>query len=211
MAIIEVDGVRKTCAGRPVVDGVSFSVDEGEIFGILGPNGAGKTTTDECVEGLRIPDAGTVRAAGLDPVTDHDRVTRLPGAQLQEGELQARLTVREALELYSAFYPTPVDRRPLATRLGLDEKLATRFGRLSGGQKQRLLIALALIGDPKVVVLDELLSPAVASRLTTRVRTPPPTPPGEPCRPASERCWSWWRGARRTGRSPPNCSSARRP
>ncbi|NUW01816.1 ATP-binding cassette domain-containing protein, partial [Streptomyces sp. CAI 127] len=77
MAIIEVNEVRKTYAGRHVVDGVSFSVDEGEIFGILGPNGAGKTTTVECVEGLRIPDAGTVRVAGLDPVADHDRVTRL--------------------------------------------------------------------------------------------------------------------------------------
>lgn len=86
MAIIEVDAVRKTYAGRPVVDGVSFSVDEGEIFGILGPNGAGKTTTVECVEGLRIPDAGTVKVAGLDPVADHDRVTQLLGAQLQESE-----------------------------------------------------------------------------------------------------------------------------
>ncbi|MEV2259769.1 ABC transporter ATP-binding protein [Streptomyces anulatus] len=156
MAIIEVNGVRKTYAGRAVVDGVSFSVEEGEIFGILGPNGAGKTTTVECVEGLRIPDAGTIRVAGLDPVADHDRVTHLLGAQLQESELQAKLTVREALELYSAFYPTPVDWRPLATRLGLDEKLATRFAKLSGGQKQRLFIALALIGNPKVVVLDEL-------------------------------------------------------
>ncbi|MFZ4265620.1 ABC transporter ATP-binding protein [Streptomyces arboris] len=156
MAIIEVNEVRKTYAGRHVVDGVSFSVEEGEIFGILGPNGAGKTTTVECVEGLRIPDAGTVKVAGLDPVADHDRVTRLLGAQLQESELQAKLTVREALELYASFYPAPVDWRPLAARLGLDEKLTTRFAKLSGGQKQRLFIALALIGDPKVVVLDEL-------------------------------------------------------
>ncbi|MBT2377893.1 ABC transporter ATP-binding protein [Streptomyces sp. ISL-111] len=156
MAIIEVDEVRKTYAGRHVVDGVSFPVDEGEIFGILGPNGAGKTTTVECVEGLRIPDAGTIKVAGLDPVADHDRVTRLLGAQLQESELQAEVTVREALELYGVFYPAPVDWRPLAARLGLDEKLTTRFGRLSGGQKQRLFIALALIGDPRVAVLDEL-------------------------------------------------------
>ncbi|MFI1184973.1 ATP-binding cassette domain-containing protein [Streptomyces californicus] len=156
MAIIEVNGVRKTYAGRDVVDGVSFSVERGEIFGILGPNGAGKTTTVECVEGLRVPDAGTVRVAGLDPVADHDRVTRLLGAQLQESELQARLTVREALELYAALYPAPVDWRPLADRLGLTDRLSTRFGKLSGGQKQRLSIALALIGDPEVVVLDEL-------------------------------------------------------
>jgi ABC-2 type transport system ATP-binding protein len=107
MPIIEVNGLRKAYRGRPVVDGVSFDVEEGEIFGILGPNGAGKTTTVECVEGLRVPDAGGVRVAGLDPIADHDRVTRLLGAQLQESELQAKLTVREALELYSAFYPRP--------------------------------------------------------------------------------------------------------
>ncbi|MFF5335057.1 ATP-binding cassette domain-containing protein [Streptomyces sp. NPDC013181] len=156
MAIIEVDGVRKVYAGRPVVDGVGFSVDEGEIFGILGPNGAGKTTTVECVAGLRAPDAGTVRVAGLDPVADRDRVTALLGAQLQESELQPKITVREALDLYSAFYPDPADWRPLAERLGLHEKLDTRFQRLSGGQKQRLSIALALVGRPRVVILDEL-------------------------------------------------------
>ncbi|WP_371630642.1 ABC transporter ATP-binding protein [Streptomyces sp. NBC_00341] len=156
MAIIEVDGVRKAYAGRPAVDGVSFTVEEGEIFGILGPNGAGKTTTVECVEGLRVPDSGTVRVAGLDPVADHDRVTLLLGAQLQESELQPKITVGEALELYSAFYPDPADWRALAERLGLHTKLTTRFGRLSGGQKQRLSIALALVGSPRVVVLDEL-------------------------------------------------------
>ncbi|MET7644594.1 ABC transporter ATP-binding protein [Streptomyces sp. NPDC005426] len=156
MPIIEVNGVRKTYAGRPVVDGVSFSVDEGEIFGILGPNGAGKTTTVECVEGLRVPDAGTVRVAGLDPVADHDRVTLLLGVQLQESELQPKMTVGEALELYGAFYPRPADWRSLAERLGLHTRLTTRYGRLSGGQKQRLSIALALVGGPRVVVLDEL-------------------------------------------------------
>jgi ABC-2 type transport system ATP-binding protein len=156
MSIIEVTGLRKAYGGRPVVDDVSFTVDEGEIFGVLGPNGAGKTTMVECVEGLRVPDAGTVRVAGLDPVADHDRVTLLLGAQLQESELQAKLTVREALALYAACYPRPADWRSLAERLGLTAQLGTRFGRLSGGQKQRLFIALALIGDPRVVVLDEL-------------------------------------------------------
>jgi ABC-2 type transport system ATP-binding protein len=156
MAIIEVNGLRKAYGGKPAVDGVTFAVEEGEIFGILGPNGAGKTTTVECVEGLRVPDAGTVRVAGLDPVSDHKQVTGLLGVQLQESELQAKLTVREALELYSAFYPKPVDWRPLAERLGLTSKLKDRFAKLSGGQKQRLFIALALIGDPRVVVLDEL-------------------------------------------------------
>ncbi|MFH9960450.1 ABC transporter ATP-binding protein [Streptomyces mirabilis] len=156
MSVIEVTGLRKSYGGRPVVDGVSFAVEEGEIFGILGPNGAGKTTTVECVEGLRIPDAGRVRVTGLDPVADHEQVARVLGAQLQESELQAKLTVREALELYAAFYPHPADWRPLAERLGLTAKLTTRFAKLSGGQKQRLFIALALIGNPQVVVLDEL-------------------------------------------------------
>ncbi|MDT0380246.1 ABC transporter ATP-binding protein [Streptomyces sp. DSM 42041] len=156
MGIIEVQDVAKSYGGRRVVDGVTFTVEEGEIFGVLGPNGAGKTTTVECVEGLRVPDAGRVRVAGLDPVADHDRVTRLLGAQLQESELQPKLTVREALELYAAFHARPADPLALAERLGLEEKLGTRFAQLSGGQKQRLFIALALIGNPRVVVLDEL-------------------------------------------------------
>jgi ABC-2 type transport system ATP-binding protein len=153
---IELTDLRKSYGGRAVVDGVSLAVEEGEIFGILGPNGAGKTTTVECVEGLRVPDAGRVRVAGLDPVADHDKVARVLGAQLQESELQPKLTVREALELYASFYPDPLDWAPLAERLGLADRLATRFGKLSGGQKQRLLIALALIGNPRIVVLDEL-------------------------------------------------------
>ncbi|MEU6361256.1 ABC transporter ATP-binding protein [Streptomyces albidoflavus] len=156
MPIIEVSGVRKAYGGRTVVDGISFTVEEGEIFGILGPNGAGKTTTVECVEGLRHPDAGSVKVAGLDPVRDRDGVTRVLGAQLQESELQPKITVQEALQLYAACYPDPADWRALAGRLGLTEKLSTRFAKLSGGQKQRLFIALALIGNPRVVVLDEL-------------------------------------------------------
>ncbi|MGW8850804.1 ABC transporter ATP-binding protein [Streptomyces xiamenensis] len=156
MAIIEVSGLRKRYGGRPVVDGVSFSVDEGEIFGILGPNGAGKTTTVECVEGLRVPDEGHVRVAGLDPLKDRAGVTELLGAQLQQSALQPKLTVREALELYASFYRRPADWRPLAERLGLGDQLETRFAKLSGGQQQRLFIALALIGGPRVVVLDEL-------------------------------------------------------
>ncbi|WP_217214144.1 ABC transporter ATP-binding protein [Streptomyces sp. AC550_RSS872] len=156
MSVIEVTNLSKSYGGRTVVNGVSFTVDEGEIFGILGPNGAGKTTTVECVEGLRVPDAGRVRVTGLDPVADHARAARVLGAQLQESELQDKLTVREALELYAAFYEKPADWRPLAERLGLTAKLTTRFGKLSGGQKQRLFIALALIGNPRIVILDEL-------------------------------------------------------
>ncbi|MGY1583135.1 ABC transporter ATP-binding protein [Streptomyces sp. MN13] len=156
MAIIQVSGLRKAYGGRTAVDGVSFDVEEGEVFGILGPNGAGKTTTVECVEGLRRPDGGVVRVAGHDPVADRDALTRILGAQLQESELQPKITVREALELYAACYPDPADWRALAERLGLAEQLRTRFAKLSGGQKQRLFIALALIGNPRVVVLDEL-------------------------------------------------------
>jgi ABC-2 type transport system ATP-binding protein len=155
-SVIEVTDLRKSYGGRAVVDGVSFAVEEGEIFGILGPNGAGKTTTVECVEGLRVPDAGRVRVTGLDPVADQEDVARVLGAQLQQSELPAKLTVREALELYASFYPSPLDWAPLAERLGLTSKLTTRFAKLSGGQKQRLFIALALIGNPRVVVLDEL-------------------------------------------------------
>ncbi|WP_155358855.1 ABC transporter ATP-binding protein [Acrocarpospora macrocephala] len=156
MPIIEVTGLRKSYGGRPVVDGVSFAVEEGEIFGVLGPNGAGKTTTVECVEGLRAPDAGQVRVAGLDPRADRARVTRILGVQLQQSALQENLTVREALQLYSAFYPAPADWRALAEQLGLTDRLGARFGALSGGQRQRLSIALALIGSPRAVVLDEL-------------------------------------------------------
>ncbi|WP_282090768.1 ABC transporter ATP-binding protein [Streptomyces tendae] len=156
MPVIEVTDLHKSYGGRPVVDGVSFAVEEGEIFGVLGPNGAGKTTTVECVEGLRVPDAGRVRVTGLDPVADHRRVAEVLGAQLQQSEIQPKLTVREALDLYAAFYPKPADWRPLAERLDLGPMLHTRFAKLSGGQKQRLFIALALVGDPRVVVLDEL-------------------------------------------------------
>ncbi|MQS35256.1 ABC transporter ATP-binding protein [Streptomyces katsurahamanus] len=156
MAIIEVSGLHKAYADKKAVDGVSFDVEEGEIFGILGPNGAGKTTTVECVEGLRRPDGGSVRVAGYDPVADRDSVTRILGAQLQESELQPKITVSEALELYAACYPDPADWRALAERLGLTDKLRTRFAKLSGGQKQRLSIALALVGRPAIVVLDEL-------------------------------------------------------
>ncbi|MFE7582264.1 ABC transporter ATP-binding protein [Streptomyces gardneri] len=156
MTAIEVQGLHKAYGDRKVVDGVSFDVGEGEIFGILGPNGAGKTTTVECVAGLRTPDEGLVRVCGYDPVAQRAEVTRVLGVQLQESELQAKLTVREALDLYASFYERPADRQELAERLGLLPHLRTRFGKLSGGQKQRLFIALALIGNPEVVVLDEL-------------------------------------------------------
>ena len=157
-AVIEVTGLTKRYGGQAVVDGISFHVEAGEIFGILGPNGAGKTTAIECLEGLRKRDEGQVRILGLDPKTDGRRVHQRIGVQLQETQLQDRLKVREALELYASFYPDPADWRELLDRWGLAGQAAASFGKLSGGQKQRLFIALALVGNPEVVFLDELTS-----------------------------------------------------
>jgi len=118
-AVIEVHGLHKEYGDTVAVDDVSFSVSEGEIFGILGPNGAGKTTTVECVEGLRKPDRGELRVLGLDPLRDHAELTQLLGAQLQESQLPAKLRVAEALDLYSSFYRAPADWRSLMEALGL--------------------------------------------------------------------------------------------
>jgi len=156
MAIIEVDSLVKRYGDHTVVGGVSFAVEQGEIFGILGPNGAGKTTTVECIEGLRSPDGGAIRVCGIDPQRDTGELRQLLGAQLQESELPDKLKVSEAMELYSSFYRNPVDWRELIDSLHLTDKIGTQFRRLSGGQKQRLSIALALIGNPRVAVLDEL-------------------------------------------------------
>ncbi|HEX2130629.1 MAG TPA: ABC transporter ATP-binding protein [Actinophytocola sp.] len=156
MAIIEVTDLVKRYGAHTAVGGVSFAVEPGEIFGILGPNGAGKTTTVECVEGLRRPDGGSIRVCGIDPQRDHGELRQRLGAQLQASELPEKLTVREALELYSSFYRAPADWRRLVEVLRLEDKLDSQFRRLSGGQKQRLSIALALVGDPEVAVLDEL-------------------------------------------------------
>jgi ABC-2 type transport system ATP-binding protein len=155
-AVIEVRHLHKSYGRTVAVEDVSFTVQEGEIFGILGPNGAGKTTTVECIEGLRSPDRGTISVLGLDPGRDRAELTQRLGVQLQESQLPERLRVAEALELYSSFYRAPVDWRALMDSLGLADKAKSRFGQLSGGQKQRLSIALALIGNPKVAVLDEL-------------------------------------------------------
>ena len=154
--VIEVTGLTKRYGGQAVVDGISFQVDQGEIFGILGPNGAGKTTAVECMEGLRRRDGGQVQILGLDPRTDGYRLHRRIGVQLQETQLQEKLKVREALELYASFYPHPADWHDLLEHWGLAARAGARFGDLSGGQKQRLFIALALVGNPEVVFLDEL-------------------------------------------------------
>jgi len=158
MAVIEVTGLTKKYKDHTAVDGVSFQVHQGEIFGILGPNGAGKTTAVECVEGLRSRDGGTVRVLGFDPARDRRRLHQRIGVQLQESQLPDRIKVSEALRLYASLYPHPADWRQLATTWGLAAKQDAGYAGLSGGQKQRLYIALALVGGPEVVFLDELTS-----------------------------------------------------
>ncbi len=156
MAIIEVEHLRKRYGETVAVSDVSFAIEDGEIFGILGPNGAGKTTTVECIAGLREPDGGEVRVLGLDPLRDRDELRQVVGIQLQDSELPAKLQVGEALALYASFYRDPADADELLNALGLQAKRSTRFAQLSGGQRQRLSIALALIGRPRIAVLDEL-------------------------------------------------------
>jgi len=138
------------------VDDVSFSIQEGEIFGIIGPNGAGKTTTVECISGLRVPDSGSINVFGLSPQHDRDKIREFVGVQLQESALPPRLKVGEALELFASFYSDPLDPREVLESLGIKNSERSAFKKLSGGQKQRLSIALALVGNPRIAILDEL-------------------------------------------------------
>lgn len=156
MTVVEVARLHKAYGERVAVRDISFSVAEGEIFGLLGPNGAGKTTTVECVAGLRVPDGGAVRVLGHDPARDRAQVTAQLGVQLQDSELQANLRVGEALELFASFYPRPADPGELLDALDLTAQAGVRFAKLSGGQRQRLSIALALVGQPRIAILDEL-------------------------------------------------------
>lgn len=156
MPIIDVRNLHKRYGEKVVVDDVSFSVQEGEIFGILGSNGAGKTTTVECVAGMRPTDAGSITVLGQDPRRERDGVRQRLGIQLQEARLPDRIRVGEALDLYASFYRSPADTGQLMERLGIADKRDTQYRRLSGGQKQRVSIALALVGRPAVTILDEL-------------------------------------------------------
>jgi ABC-type multidrug transport system, ATPase component len=156
MPVIEVNHLTKRYRQHVAVADVSFSVEEGEIFGILGPNGAGKTTTVECVGGLREADGGDITVLGLHPRRDRDRLREVLGMQLQAGELPDRLRVGEAVELFASFYPNPRDPADLIERWGLGPKRNTPYRELSGGQRQRLSILLALVGNPRVTILDEL-------------------------------------------------------
>ena len=154
--VIRVAAIRKTYGRTVAVEGVSFEVQPGEIFGLIGPNGAGKTTTMECVEGLRTPDQGAISVLGLDPTRHVYALQERIGVQLQEAQLQKRIKVREAVALWASLYRKPVDGDRLIEQLGLSDKRNAWFMTLSGGQKQRLFIALALINDPELVFLDEL-------------------------------------------------------
>ncbi|SCL26347.1 ABC-2 type transport system ATP-binding protein [Micromonospora pallida] len=156
MPVIEVEHLHKRYGDKVAVEDVSFTVEQGEIFGVLGPNGAGKTTTVECVQGLRRADGGQVRVLGLDPVRDRTEVRQRVGAQLQESQLPDKLRVREALDLYRSFYRNKADIDELLADLGLASQRDTAFHKLSGGQKQRLSVALALVGRPEIAILDEL-------------------------------------------------------
>ena len=156
-SVIQVSGCRKTYGSTVAVDEVSFDVRDGEIFGLIGPNGAGKTTTMECVEGLRTPDRGTISVLGMDPVRDVYQLQERIGVQLQQAQLQKRIKVWEAVDLWASLYRRKtIDGERLLDQLGLADKRNAWFMTLSGGQKQRLFIALALINDPDVVFLDEL-------------------------------------------------------
>jgi ABC-2 type transport system ATP-binding protein len=153
---ITVSHLRKTYGNVKAVEDVSFEVSEGEIFGMLGPNGAGKTTTVECITGLRHPDGGTISVLGLDPQADRDALHPIVGVQLQFSTFPDKLKVSEILDMYQSFYWNPANPEELTQALGLGEKLGSYYKTLSGGQKQRLSVALALIGQPKVAVLDEM-------------------------------------------------------
>jgi len=155
-SVIQVSGLTKRYPTVTALSNVSVEVRDGEIFGLIGPNGAGKTTAMECIEGLRVPDAGRISVLGLDPIRDVSALQRRIGVQLQEAQLQKRIKVREALSLWSAVYRTTADGSQLLEQLGIAAKSNDWFMTLSGGQKQRLFIALALIHDPELVFLDEL-------------------------------------------------------
>jgi ABC-2 type transport system ATP-binding protein len=153
--ILQVENLVKSYGDVEAVRGVSFDVQEGEVFGLLGPNGAGKTSTVEILEGLRNADGGRVSVCGLNPATQGDALKHEIGAALQSTSLPEKLRVMEALRLFSSFYKRKRDPEELLKRFGLEEKRNAFYSQLSGGQKQRLALAIALVNDPKLVFFDE--------------------------------------------------------
>ncbi|GHO89475.1 ABC transporter ATP-binding protein [Dictyobacter formicarum] len=153
--MLEARGLVKRYRQRTAVNGISFQVPHGEIFGLLGPNGAGKTTTLEMIEGIRKPDSGTAILAGLDIRHRKSAVQRLIGVQLQATTLFPELTLLETLTFFRSLYPTGCDPRQLLSEVHLEEKAKARPQDLSGGQRQRLALALALVNDPQILFLDE--------------------------------------------------------
>ena len=154
-ASIFVEGLSRRYSGVQAVDGISFEVAAGEIFGLLGSNGAGKTTTLECILGLIVPDDGRIEIAGIDARKDLRAARAKIGAVLQATGLQDKITPHEALDLFAAFHAAPLKTQDLLVRFGLTEKADAVFDTLSGGQKQRLALALAFVGNPQILVLDE--------------------------------------------------------
>ena len=152
---IQVEALTKSYGSFPAVKGIDFEVRAGEVFGMLGPNGAGKTTTVEILEGLRTRSGGRVSVLGCDPEVQTRQLKDRVGVCLQANNLQEKLKVCEAMELFAAFYTRTVDATQLLKRLQLWEKRDTAYAKLSGGQKQRLALALALLNDPQVLFLDE--------------------------------------------------------
>lgn len=153
---IDAQHLVKRYKNKTAVDGITIQIPVGQTFGILGTNGAGKTTAVEMIAGLRKPSEGSVRILGLDPFADRAKVRQVLGVQLQQAYLHGSLTCRELVDLYRSFYPEPMDAEQALAMVELQGKAKTKFDDLSGGQMQRLSIALALIGQPQVVILDEL-------------------------------------------------------
>lgn len=153
--ILLVENLEKRYEDVHAVRGVSFSVEEGEVFGLLGPNGAGKTSTIEVIEGLRVPDAGRVLVCGLDPQKNPNELKSVIGATLQATSLPDKLRVDEAIHMFAGFYKKTRNPDDLLKRFGLQEKSSSFYNQLSGGQKQRLALAMALVNDPRVLFLDE--------------------------------------------------------
>ena len=153
--VIEVRDLQKSYGGVQALQGVSFSVAAGEVFGLLGPNGAGKTTTVEILEGLRTRDSGHASVLGMDPRTGGDTFRQRVGAVLQATALPDKLRVEEALSLFASFYARHRNPAELVARFQLEDKRNAFYSQLSGGQKQRLALALALVNDPELMFLDE--------------------------------------------------------